>query len=138
MGCSVYGGDGRIRIDCTDRRALQLGALPSARVGAFMTVFPNPIPRLDIVEAAGTLVPEGTGGPVLVTLPFGSPTNQTIKVQARNFNGVVPINVVLTPESGDPVTFPATIDNQAANPAMATVNVVVPVNVVVTVNAWTR
>jgi len=132
------GGNGRIRTDTIDRSALVLTFTGQASVGAFMVVFPNPVPRLDILNAAGTAIPEGNPEPVLIQLPFGSDTNRTVTVQARDFNASTPIRVVLTPESGDPRVYDTTIDNAAANPSTATVNVTVPVNTKVAVNAWTR
>ena len=73
-----------------------------------------------------------------VQLPFGSTTNRTVTIQARDFNAAVPINVVLTPDSGVPQVYLVTIDNAAANPATITVPVTLPVNTLVTINAWTR
>ncbi len=131
-------GLGRIRVDTTDRRLLQLTFNGQSSVGAFMMVFPTPMPRLDILEAAGTVIPEGNAGPVQIQLPFGSATSRTVTIQARDFNAAVPINVVLTPETGLPQVYPVTIDNAAANPATVTVPVTVPVNTVVTINAWTK
>jgi hypothetical protein len=61
-----------------------------------------------------------------------------VTVQASDFNAMVPISVVLTPDSGLPVIYQATIDNVASNPAQTVVNVAVPINVVVTIHAWTR
>jgi hypothetical protein len=133
-----YGGVGRIRIDTTNRRAMTLSSNPGASIGANMSVFPNPLPRLDIVDAAGTAIPEGNSGPVSVQLPYGSTTNRTVTVQARGFNSSVPIAVALTPDTGPRTVYQATIDNVANDPAQVTINVVVPVNVVVTINAWTR
>jgi hypothetical protein len=132
------GGDGRIRVDTTSRRAVVFASSPAPSIGANLAVFATPIPRLDIVEAAGTVIPEGSAAPVTVQLPFGSTTNRTVTVQARDFGAAVPISVALTPDSGRPVIYQTTIDNQAANPAQATLDVAVPVNTVVTVNAWTR
>ena len=102
-----------------------------------MIVFPTPNPRLDVIEAAGTAVPVGSG-PVFVQLPFGSSPNRIIKVQARDFNDVVPITVQLTPDNGSPVTYQAQIDNRAANPAQADVSVTLPLNVQTAVHVWTR
>ena len=93
---------------------------------------------MDILQAADTNIPEGNPAPVQVQLPFGSTTNRTVTVQARDFNASVPIAVVLTPDSGRPQVYPVTIDNVAANPATITVDVTLPVNTVVTINAWTR
>ncbi|HKQ40138.1 MAG TPA: hypothetical protein VJ063_18845 [Verrucomicrobiae bacterium] len=133
------GGDGRIRVDTTSRRSVVYVFDPPASIGANLVVFPTPIPRLDIIEAAGTIIQEGSPAPVSIQLPFGSTTNRTVTVQARNFNAVVPISIALTPDSGRAVVYQASIDNTVGNdPAQTTVNVTVPVNVVVTVNAWTR
>jgi hypothetical protein len=133
------GGQGRIRIDTIDRSALQLDFYGQASIGAFMAVFPNPVPRLDVINAAGTAIPEGSPSPVTIQLPFGSDTNRTVTVQARDFGASVPIRVVLTPESGPPQTYDTTINNTTGNnPASATLNVAVPVNTKVAVNAWTR
>ena len=132
------GGDGRIRIDTTSRRSVLFSSSPAASIGANLAVFPGVIPRLDIIDAAGTPIPEGNPGPVTVQLPFGSSTNRTVTVQARDFNSVVPISLVLTPDSGRPQIYQGSIDNAASNPAQTTIDVTVPVNVVVSVSAWTR
>ncbi len=137
-GASGTGGNGRIRIDTLDRTTLQLTFQGPASVGSYMATFPAPLPRLDILQAADTNIPEGVQSPVQVVLPFGSTTNRTVTVQARDFSSSVPINVVITPESGLPRVYPATIFNAASNPATATVNVTLPVNTLVTINAWTR
>ncbi len=135
-----YAGSGRIRVDSLDRDDVKLTFSPYSvsTVGSAMFVFPNKIPRLDIVEAAGNAIAEGTSSAVQFLLPLASPTTQTVKVQARDFSALVKINVVLTPEFGDPIVYPAQIDNKANNPAVVEVPVVVPVNTVVTINAWTR
>jgi hypothetical protein len=132
------GGDGRIRVDTTSRRSVIFSSFPSPSIGANLAVFPSPLPRLDIIDAAGTAIPEGNPGPVTVQLPFGSSSNRTVTVQARDFNGVVPISLVLTPDSGRAQIYQGSIDNAAANPAQTTIDVTIPVNVVVSVNAWTR
>jgi hypothetical protein len=134
------GGHGRIRVDTIDRRNLRYDFTPlaAANVGSYMAVFPTPIPQLDITQAAGTAIAEGNPGPVTIQLPFGSDPNRTVTVQARNFGKVVPIQVVLTPDSGLPVSYDAAIDNTAAGAAVTNVPVVVPVNVRVNVGVWTR
>jgi hypothetical protein len=141
-------GAGRIRIDSifrfeptnatVDNIGFNLQPANVASVGSAMVVFPPNNPRLDILQAAGTTIPEGNNGPVFVELPFGANTNQTVTVQARNFTTSVAIRVVLTPAAGDPVSFDATIDNAASNPAQVIVPVGIPLNTVVAVNAWTR
>jgi hypothetical protein len=136
-----WGGDGRVRLDSLDRSGanfLYSAGPATVSSGALMLVFPNPLPRLDIIEAAGTQIPVGTTTPVIVQLPFGSSTNRTVTVRAQDFNAAVPIAVTLTPEQGTPVTYTGVIDNLSVNPATNVFNVVVPVNVVVRVNAWTR
>ena len=133
-------GSGRIRIDALDRSSLNFNVFPpaAASIGAAMFLFPNPIPRLDIISAAGQNIPVGNPNPVTVVLPFGSPTNSSITVQAKDFTGILPIKVVLTPENGVPSSFLSQIDMSTGNPAQATVNVSFPVNVRTVVNAWTR
>jgi hypothetical protein len=134
----MVGGLGRMRIDCMDRHLLAMNFIGQASVGANMIVFPTNSPRLDIIQVAGTNITVGTSAPVFFMLPQGSSTNQTVRVQASNFGGLVPIRVVLTPDNGPSSSFDAQIDNSTTNPASVTVPVVVPVNVQVQVNAWTR
>ena len=138
-------GDGRIRVDSLftsdpDGSSLAFTVAPVgvATFGSTMLVFPPGNPHLDIVHAAGTPIPEGTTSQVLIQLPLGADTNQTVTVQARNFSNSVPISVVLTPTSGDPKVYDAVIDNDMANPAQISVDVQFPVNQLVHVNAWTR
>ncbi len=134
-----WAGDGRIRVDTIDRRELQLVFQPltSLSVGANLFIFPPNEPRLDMVQVAGQAIPMGSA-PVTFQLPFGADPNQVVRVQARDWNRVVPIRVVLTPGSGDPVQFDAEINNAAQNPAVAEVPVSIPVNTLVTVHCWTR
>jgi hypothetical protein len=138
---SPYSGpSGRVRIDCQDRLAFRSLALVGATVtrGAQMFVFPAVQSRLDIIQAAGQSVPEGTPNPVQVQLPIGAPTNQTVVVQGRNFTGLVPIAVVVTPETGPSTTYSGQLDMSTGNPAQATFNVVIPSGNVSQIAAWTR
>ncbi len=132
-------GVGRIRVDAVDRSQMnfQFFQASATSVGSLMLVFPSPLPRLDIIEAAGTAIPEGSG-PVTLNLPFGSSPNRSIRVQARDFNATVPVTLVLTPDHGTPLSYSGTINNAAANPAAITFNVVLPVNEQVTVNAYSK
>jgi hypothetical protein len=107
-------------------------------VGATMLVFAPNNPRLDIIQAAGTVIPEGTGAPVFITLPSNSDTNQSVVVQARNFNRIVPIRLTLLPASGDPVRYDGQVDNSTINPAQTTINVGLPANTRVNVQVWTQ
>jgi hypothetical protein len=136
-----YAGDGRVRLDTLDRRLANFNYIAGAATvssGALMIVFPSPLPRLDIVEAAGTSIAVGAASPVIVQLPFGSTSNRTVTVRAQDFNAAIPVAVVLTPEQGSPIVYTNVIDNLATNPTTNVFNVVIPVNVVVKVNAWTR
>ncbi len=134
------GGHGRIRIDCLDRSALAIQSAPSsaASIGSFMTVFPSPMPRLDIIHAAGQDIPEGTPNPVQVILPFDSPATQTVTVQARDFKGVVPIDLVLIPDNGNKLVYPLDINMAGGNTATISTDVQMPKNTVVHIYAWTR
>ncbi len=135
------GGFGRIRVDSIDRTALQLTFSPNpstTSVGSTMFVFPDFVPRLDILEAAGQIIAEGAPDPVTVLLPFGSSSSRTVKVQSRHFTGIVPIDVVLTPDNGDRVIYPAEINMNLGNPRQVVVNVVVPINSITRVEVWTR
>src|SRR5207253_10392135 len=72
-------GLGRIRVDAIDRTQMNLSfssGAPVTSVGSLMIVFPTPLPRLDISEAAGTAIPQGSG-PVLLPPPFDSSPNAT-------------------------------------------------------------
>jgi len=145
---AIISGSGRIRIDsiflfeptnaAVDRISFNFQPPNSASVGSALVVFPPNGPKLDILQAAGRTIAEGSAAPVFVELPFGANTNQTVTVQARNFGAAVPIRVVLTPASGDPISYDTQIDNLATNPAQVTVPVGIPVNSVVAVHAWTR
>lgn len=130
---------GRVRIDCIDRfahRSIRLSGIGTR--GSQMFVFPPNNPKLDILNAAGTSIPEGTTGPVTVTLPVGSSTEQTVRVQARGFTGDIPIRVKITPENGTAATFDAVIPAASGNPPFVDVPVTLVVDTVCHVHAWTR
>lgn len=135
-----YGGHGRVRIDLIDRSQYQLSLTPNVSelfsMGAFMTVFPPNLPKLDILNVAGKVIVAGSPANVLVD--FGSPASQPITVQATDFpgTGLLPIDIVLTPDIGPRVVVPAEIDLSSGNPL--TMNVNFPINVVTHVNVWTR
>ena len=136
---SYSSGSGRIRIDTLDRSAMSsMSFIGAISIGRFMVAFPAIIPRLDIIEAAGTLIPQGTNSDVNVTLPLGSPTNQTVRIQARDFQGIVPISVVVTPENGPSTTYAAEISMGAGPVAETNLTVAIPPNTVTRINAWTR
>jgi hypothetical protein len=134
------GGHGRIRIETIDRRDLRFTFTPlsAAGVGSFMAVFPTPVARLDILNAAGTEIPQGATDPVFIQLPFGSSPNRTVTIQARDFNTTVPIRVVLTPDSGDIIVIDDQIDNTVVNPAQTVVPVTLPLNVRTHIGVYSR
>jgi hypothetical protein len=133
------GGDGRIRIDTLDRRGISfINIFGLFSVSANMRVFPSPVPRLDILEAASQLIPEGHPSSVDVTLPGGASTNQTVRIQGRNFQGLVPLDVVVTPENGSSVIYHITIDMGTNQVAQTNVSVVIPVNTITRINVWTQ
>ncbi len=133
------GRDGRTRIDSIDRfahRNITLGGKGTR--GSQMFVFPIGDPKLDIINAAGTAIPQDTETPVTVTLPVGSSTNQLVRVQARGFTNDIPIRVKITPENAPSATFDGVIQQSSGNPPFADVQVTLPVDTVCHVHAWTR
>jgi hypothetical protein len=142
---STVGGDfagaGRIRIDTVDRSRIAFQIYPTTApttVSSFMRLFPEPLPQLNITDVAGQTIAPNTKEPVSISLPTGSPSNQTITVQANDFMSMVPIQVVLAPETGDPIKINTQINNINSNPGSVTVNVDLAQNVVYHVYAWTR
>lgn len=136
-GLGGAGSQGRVRVDTVIRTGLSFSITGVSTIGGNLLVFPTTVPTLNVTEAAGNTIPNGSG-PIVFTLPFGSSTNRTIKIQARDFARNVPIRVTLTPDSGDNRTFDAQVDNTTVNPAVVDVPVTVPVNTLVTVHCWTR
>lgn len=136
---SIYAGVGRIRIDTTDRSELSFDFDPPGftSVGSNMVVFPAPLPRLDIVEVAGTNITVGTDSAVFVDLPFNADPNRTITVRAENFDKVVHYAIVLQPANGDRIVVTDSIDNASGNPATTTTNVTFPLNTQTRVHVWT-
>lgn len=134
------GGGGRVRVDTLRFNGFfQAEPASSASLGSLMlTGLGANLPRLDVVAATGVAIPEGQPFPASFILPVGSAATQTVKVQAKNFGTKVPISVVVSPETGEPLVFPAEIDNTTKNPATVDVNVTIPANTSVTLHVWTR
>ena len=130
-------GHGRIRIDSIDRTQVRFNFNnhPNS-IGSNLLVFPPVQPTLSLTEVAGTPIAEGTI-PGTIFLPFGSTTNRTVKLRAKDFGRSVNVRVTLTPDSGAKSFVDTTLDNTAANPVEKTVDVVIPVNTKVTVHCWT-
>jgi hypothetical protein len=93
--------------------------------------------KLYLVRVAGNDIPPGTPGPLAFTLPPNSPATQPITVRAEGFTGVVPVAIVVTPETGNRIVVNTQIDADASPPEV-TVNVEFPLNVTVWIHAWTR
>lgn len=134
-----WGGRGRIRVDTIQRDELRFNFQPldSLSVGANLFIFPPTVPTLDIVEVAGNAIPVGSG-PVTFQLPFGSSPNRSVRIRANGWGRVVPIQVVLTPDSGPPTQVNAEISNPGPAAAVVDVPVVLPINTLVTIHCWTR
>jgi hypothetical protein len=127
---------GRIRIDALDRTGARFAASGRGSSGSEMLVFPPVVAKLDIIEAAGQPIAVGTGGPVRVQLPTNASTNQLIKLQARDFTGVVPITVVVTPDAGPSGRFTAEINMAGSTVAQVIVPVVIPQGMISHIHAW--
>lgn len=135
----VGGGYGRIRVDAlTNSLNIVTGSAAYASFGANMVVFPQNSPALRITKAAGTNIAPTQTDPVFVLLPAGSPATQSVTVQATNFNSVVPLVAVLTPEAGDRTTYNFQIDNSAGGTATGNVDVQIPAGVSTRIDVWTR
>lgn len=135
------GGTGRIRIDSlsnsmsfhpTDSSAIY------ATFGANMVVFPTNLPELRVTKAAGQDIALTQVDPVFVLLPAGAPATQTVQVQVKNFNSIVPLVAVVTPEAGDRTTFNFDVDNTAGGATTGSVQVQVPAGVSTRIDVWTR
>ena len=102
-----------------------------------MFVFPLNNPRLDIIEAAGTVIPIGTNKPVAISLSVGASTDQVIRVRAAGFTSDTPITVSITPENAPSARFFGVITN-TGNPSVGQVTVTLPVDTVCYLHVWTR
>ncbi|MEO6035871.1 MAG: hypothetical protein ABIQ35_11495 [Verrucomicrobiota bacterium] len=136
-GFSTSDGVGRIRVDTVVRTGVAFNMTGVSTIGANLLVLPPTVPTLNVLQAAGNPVALDSD-PVGFTLPFGSNTNQIVRVQAKDFGRLVPIRVTLTPDAGDKRVFDVEIDNAAANPATLDIPVTVPINTLVTIHCWTR
>lgn len=135
---SGFAGDGRIRIDCTDRLAYRnLSLYGVSSRGNRMQVYPATTPKLRFVEAAGQVIAEDVGAAVTVTLPAGSPAEQAIKLRALGFTGQVPVRVAVVPEHSASTAYDITLD-ASATPAEAILNVTLIPGEPTRIEAWTK
>lgn len=134
------GGFGRIRVDAlTNGVTLSISESASyATFGANMVVAPAILPELRITKAAGQDIAVTQTDPVFVLLPAGAPATQTIEVQAKNFNSVVPLVAVLTPEAGERTSYNFDIENSAGGATTGSVDVQIPAGVSTRIDVWTR
>jgi hypothetical protein len=92
---------------------------------------------LEITQVGRYEVAPGEGNAFSILLPVGSAPQQNVVVRATGFGRRIPIQVVLTPDSGDRQVYNATLDNSNPGSIEVTVPVVFPANVTTLVNAWT-
>ena len=141
-------GFGRIRIDRIqpgevtlfdpDGDPAILSSNNFATFGSNMVVTPPNLPSLRIVEAANQPVAPDRNDPVFVLLPPGAPATQTVRVAVTNFNDNVPLRCILTPETGEKLTYDFEVDNSAGGTTEGSVQVQVPSGVTTRVDVWTR
>lgn len=129
---------GRFRIDTWNANGFVATNDAPTATGSIMTIFPTPMPRLSVVNAAGTSIAENAAAGVVINLPSTAPTSQPVKVRARDFGGIVPIRVRIVPEAGQAGIFDGVIDNTVNNPAETTVTVTIPTNTGVKIEVFTR
>ncbi len=136
--CALRAGSGRTRIDCLDGyavRSLHANNTVSSR-GAQMFVFPAVQPHLDIIQAAGQLIPIGSPNGVTVVLPKGATNAQTVVVRATNFTNDLPITVAVIPNDRPSTTYQALI-SLTNNPPIVSVPVSLAVDSTNRIMVWT-
>ncbi len=131
-----FAGRGRTRVDAFDRRTMQFSGIDS--IGSHVVGLEAPVPRLDIVEVAGTNVPLGSIGPVQIILPTDAPAAQTIRIRAAILHAVTPFELQLRPWNGAPIVISNIVDNLSQDPAFVDVSVNIPPNTLFYVEAWKR
>jgi hypothetical protein len=139
-----YGGQGYLRIDTAEPGGVAL--VPSGcnwTLGSYLVARPAVVPSLVITELAG--VPVSPDTPAVVTLPFGSTTERTVKVRPDNFTTTRQFVVAVIPRNGARVLHgPFTIDPANADPSAPRndfeweVDISLLVNTVTHVEVWTR
>ena len=132
------GSSGRARIDSLDRAAHRSVNFvgPGVR-GSQMFVF-GPPRSLKVIHAAGNDIPDDQATPVAITLPSGTPQEQTVRIQATGFDEDVPITVRVVPENGASASYDATIPNPNGGSASVDVTVTLPIDVVSHLNVFSR
>ena len=150
-----WGGAGRLRVDSVIKvepgditQKLALSYNGSITIGSTLVVFAPNNPRLDIIaindENNNLLqaIPQGTQGPVTVTLPSGTGFNVKIVVAAQGFRAdntinTVNVNVAVIPESGTSVIYNGSITGTVGLAGSASgIAAQIPPNVKCTLQVW--
>ena len=139
---SHSGGSGRFRLDRLPANNFTLnvvgtsGENPLWRIGRNPVIFPANPPQLAILQAAGVDIAEGTNAAVIITLSTGSPPQQDVTLQARNFTGEFTTYIDVTPENGNNIRT-SFVWNVGTN-KLATTNITVqiPGNTPTRITAW--
>ena len=128
-----------MRIDGLDRRQAAFNGTPPCALtaGAIMIAVPEGLGSLAITSVAGQAVAAG-GAAAIVHVAPAAPANQTVVVEARDYTGIVPIAVVLTPPNGARTVINTEIDMSSGNPAHVVVPVTLGLLGPIRVDAWTR
>ena len=130
-------GRGRIRIDdAFQDNSIRLDGI--AREAGNFEVFPQIVPSLRVLEVAGRAIPENAGATVQISLSRNAPTNQTLRLRAKDFSGFVPIVVAVIPEQGPSSRYVGEIDMGGSNVAESTLNIVLTPGTVNRIQAWTQ
>ncbi len=133
------GGAGRVRLDSPDLSKANFNMVRSVFSAGALMLTKLPIqPRLNLLKIGDSDIAPDALEPVSLIFPSGVPAERVIRVQARDFNAVVPIRLALIPDHGERVVVDAQIDNRAAGTATVDVPVTFPLNVSVSVSVWTR
>lgn len=121
---------GRIRIDTEDRlawRTLTVDNVPGFAYGSRMAVFPSPLPRIDLLNVAGTAIAEGTTSAATITLPPGSSSSQNVQAKVSGMTGTVDVITAVIPENGTRVLTTTSVDMSGGGPVTIDVPVTIPV-----------
>ena len=129
---------GAVRVDSYTLTNQTWQAGPNVSYGANMLIFPPDLPKLEIIEVAGTPVDPNAEDPVTVEVGEGAPEQQDVKVRATNFGGTAQVTVVVVPEAGTSAKFDLDISNPEPGSGEGTVTVDVPANTVSHLYVWTR
>jgi len=136
LGLSNLNSKGRIRIDTQSPVPNSLTIEGSASVGTYMQVLPLLLPKLEIIEVAGQ--PVAPNAATMLTIPIGASLVTSIQVKATGFQGLVPVQIALTPDVG-PRTLVNYSINMAGNPSVTeTISITLSDNTLHHLHVWTK